>query len=312
MDEANIKVLLIAGYGRSGSTLLDRLLGQLPGVVSIGEFFWIWRWGFKDNLLCGCGTPFSDCVFWHEVMTCAFGSDGVDVDRMITVQNTIEGKRYGLPLSSYRKRQQLREYSQALAKVYSAIKTVSGCNIIVDSSKAPSRGFLLRRMHEVELYVVHIVRDSRAVAYSWQRKQLRPEIYWKEDFMPRKAAYHSALVWNAANTLSHLLESGRTHYELVRYEDLVCDPRREIARLSRWLGKADVKLEFLDGLKADLRSSHTVAGNPMRFKHGVIEIRPDMEWRTKMAKADRALISLLTWPLLFRYGYWGGRSLNLS
>ena len=34
-----IEVLLIAGYGRSGSTLLDRILGQIDQFVSVGEFF---------------------------------------------------------------------------------------------------------------------------------------------------------------------------------------------------------------------------------------------------------------------------------
>ena len=33
----------IPGAGRSGSTLLDRLLGQVNGFYSIGELKWIWR-----------------------------------------------------------------------------------------------------------------------------------------------------------------------------------------------------------------------------------------------------------------------------
>ena len=31
------KVLYIMGWGRSGSTLLDRVLGQVPGVVSLAS-----------------------------------------------------------------------------------------------------------------------------------------------------------------------------------------------------------------------------------------------------------------------------------
>ena len=36
-DVPRTKVLFIGGYGRSGSTLLDRLLGQIDGFVSVGE-----------------------------------------------------------------------------------------------------------------------------------------------------------------------------------------------------------------------------------------------------------------------------------
>ena len=35
-------VLYIGGYGRSGSTVLDRVLGALPDVVSVGEIRSIW------------------------------------------------------------------------------------------------------------------------------------------------------------------------------------------------------------------------------------------------------------------------------
>ena len=62
-----VPVLFIAGFGRSGSTLLDRLLGSTPGVHSGGELAAIWTHGLVDDRLCSCGAPFSGCPFWRAV-----------------------------------------------------------------------------------------------------------------------------------------------------------------------------------------------------------------------------------------------------
>ena len=44
------RVLFIAGTGRSGSTLLERLLGQIPEVAPLGEVVHLWERGVIDNL----------------------------------------------------------------------------------------------------------------------------------------------------------------------------------------------------------------------------------------------------------------------
>src|SRR5258706_786037 len=68
-----VRVLFIGGMGRSGSTLLDRMLGSAPGVVSVGELRKFWRRGVVTNELCGCGQPIRECPFWRDVAREAFG-----------------------------------------------------------------------------------------------------------------------------------------------------------------------------------------------------------------------------------------------
>ena len=55
------KVLYIGGFGRSGSTLVERILGQLPGFCSAGEIVFLWQRGLIDGQLCGCGVPVPEC-----------------------------------------------------------------------------------------------------------------------------------------------------------------------------------------------------------------------------------------------------------
>ena len=40
-----VRVLYVAGAGRSGSTVLANLLGEVPGFVSVGEVRFLWERG---------------------------------------------------------------------------------------------------------------------------------------------------------------------------------------------------------------------------------------------------------------------------
>ncbi|MCZ3387336.1 MAG: sulfotransferase, partial [Actinomycetia bacterium] len=72
-------IVYIGGQGRSGTTLLERALGELPGVVSLGETVHLWDRGLRDDELCGCTEPFGSCPFWRSVGDEAFGGwDRID------------------------------------------------------------------------------------------------------------------------------------------------------------------------------------------------------------------------------------------
>lgn len=62
-----MKALYIGGHSRSGSPLLDRILGQLPGWLSTGELGYLTTHGLQQNRLCGCGVRFLDRRFWTRV-----------------------------------------------------------------------------------------------------------------------------------------------------------------------------------------------------------------------------------------------------
>ena len=57
-------VLYIAGTGRSGSTLLASILGEVEGVFAAGEVRYLWQRGLAERRLCGCGVPVRDCPVW--------------------------------------------------------------------------------------------------------------------------------------------------------------------------------------------------------------------------------------------------------
>ena len=62
-----LSVIYISGEGRSGSTLLDRILGILEGVSSFNEIYELWKHGFLGNGKCACGQEIKACSFWAKV-----------------------------------------------------------------------------------------------------------------------------------------------------------------------------------------------------------------------------------------------------
>jgi hypothetical protein len=305
------RILFIGGYGRSGTTLVERVLGQIDGFCAVGEVRHIWVRSFRENQLCGCGVPFHDCGFWREVGKRAFGGLArIDVARAIALQQGIDRTRFAahtvLPgRGEFRDR--LEEYTSLLARLYDAIREVSGCRVIIDSSKEPSHGFILRRVPGVEPSMLHLVRDSRAVAFSWVRRKERPEVHWAREFMDVHSPLKSAALWTAFNALCRALGTLGVPYRRAHYEDFVADPGALVRGILADLGEAGAPLGFLRGRSVTLAPNHTVSGNPMRFKVGSIELALDGEWREKMSRRDRRLMTGLTLPLLALYGYLGTR-----
>ena len=58
MNKNRIKILNITGWGRSGSTILGSILGEIEGFFYAGEIRNIWNRVLLENRLCGCGVPF--------------------------------------------------------------------------------------------------------------------------------------------------------------------------------------------------------------------------------------------------------------
>jgi hypothetical protein len=88
---------------------------------------------------------------------------------------------------------------------------------------------------------------------------------------------------------------------------MVSDPRGTLSRILAFVEEPDAALDFLGGSAVEMRVNHTASGNPARFQQGKITLWADTEWRDKLHRRDRALVTALTWPLLLRYGYLNGR-----
>lgn len=308
-DTSPVKVLFLAGLGRSGSTIIANVLGQHPHAVSVGEVVHLWTRGLADNELCGCGQPLQSCDFWSEVGRVAFGSwDALDLDALQELGRSIDRNRYiPLMLAPRLRRGRLeaqRRYTDVLTRLYRAMREVSGCEVIVDSTKHASYGYLLSTMDSIDLRVAHLVRESQGVAHSWAKIVARPEVTSGSDDMPRYSPTRTSGKWWTYNALLHGMTPLRTPRRLVRYEDVITEPRTAFRDLAD-LGGLDPAplLDLVGDDWVELAPTHTVAGNPSRFRHGRVDLRLDREWVEKMPANDRRLVTALTWPMARAYGY---------
>lgn len=289
-------------------------MGQLPGYVAVGELVHLPRRGLIDGDTCGCGKAFPDCEFWTEVGRRAFG--GWDqVEDWRDRQRLVDRKRFIPELlrplrPSYRRA--LRRHADRLSALYRAIVEVAGAEVVVDSSKHASTALLLHHVPGIRPVVIHLVRDSRGVAYSWSRQVVRPETA-DGRLMDRYGPWSAAEQYLQHNALFHLLVLVRTPRIFVRYEDFVADPRAVLRRILAEAGlpdPGDSAMAFIEdrgaGVAAvDLEPDHSVAGNPMRFTTGRLELRRDDRWHQEMKPGQRRLVTGLTALLLRRYGYLG-------
>ena len=66
-DPSRTRVIYIMGAGRSGSTVLDTVLGNHPDIVSVGELANLHRFGWTNGEYCACGLRGNTCGFWSAV-----------------------------------------------------------------------------------------------------------------------------------------------------------------------------------------------------------------------------------------------------
>jgi len=286
------------------------MLGGLPGFVPVGELRYLWSGGVAGNELCGCGLPFHSCPFWAEVGARAYGGwDAVDVEEMLALERAIFGrKRVPFLLAPglwppYR--DQVRRYVARIERLYEAIQDVSGCRYIVDSTKDPPYGLLLQRLPGVGLHLVHLVRDSRATAFAWTKQKIRPEVASRTACLPRYGLTASVCLWMGGNLMLDLMRPKSVPRHLTRYESLARAPKQEVEELLDALGCGSdgYDLALLERRQVRMGDCHTIRGNPVRFEPGYQQIQPDDEWMQTMPPLRRIAATLMTWPLLLRYGY---------
>lgn len=310
-----VPVLYLGGLGRSGSTLLERSLAQIDGLACIGESVHLWERGLRDDELCGCGAAFSQCAFWPRVGKAAFGGwDRLDLDEVLRLKESVDRKRYAPRLLRARAHQgepghgdfgrRLRRYGDLLTRLYAGVLEVSGGDVVVDASKHASTALVLAATPGIDLKVLHVVRDSPAVAYSWTKQIARPEA-GPGEYMATWNPVQTAVHWTSENALIDRLAKAGTPTHLIRYEDFAGDPHGSLTDLLAFLGRDDAAtaLSFVEGSTMHLEPSHTVAGNPMRFSSGPVDVVPDQAWRAAFPQQKRRLVSGLTMPLRHRYGY---------
>lgn len=277
-------VLYIAGLGRSGSTLLARLLGEVPGVFNAGEcVLYLFTPDMHErNIPCSCSRIAETCPFWGEITRSVSDTERVMGRELIRVRRIVPWASSADDLAALRRR---------VASIYEDVAERSGAELIVDSSKHPAIPHMMSKSEDLKTHVVHLVRDPRAVVAS----RLKPKSYLRAINPGLTAAR-----WDGFNLAAETLKRTATSYRRLRYEDFVDDPAAALRVSLEELLKEPPALDFIDGRTAHLGRQHALAGNPDKLDGGSLEIR---ESSYQLPRWVHWATTAITLPLLPRYGY---------
>ena len=305
---SRVSVIYVGGVSRSGSTILHRLIALLDGMLPLGELVHIWDRGIGENQLCGCGERFHSCGFWQDVLEASFGSISAAPARDVLAyqHQFVRTKclaKYWRHSAALRGDKNFQALTAAYGDLLRGLVEVSGKWHLIDASKQPMMGVFLCSLPEVDLKLVHLVRDPRGVVYSMKRRRRRVEVVDGEAFMDRKTSVAAAVEWDKINLVTEVLGRISTNAVRIHYEDLCMDWHRQLQRIVENLA-IDARLGALTA-KPDVMMPvhHTVSGNPNRLGSGRTSITADTEWRTRMRLSDRLLVNFITAPLMGYYGY---------
>lgn len=292
-------VLYIAGSGRSGSTLLERMIGAIPGYVNVGELVDLVTRALPGDELCGCGATFSRCAFWQAVGGESFGGwESAEVRELGRLQSIYARQRRIPLLALSRPSAQLRRYQDLYARLYSAISRIAGGSVVVDASKRPAQALALASGH-IDLRVCHLTRDVRGVAWSMSRRSaIRPHRMSGEDVMFHRGMASAAAGWTLCQLEVDAIRLRLASVGKMRYETLMVAPRDTVANILRTLEfpYAEDGLAHIGTGSVTLSTSHGISGNPSRFREGVMDLRLDDEWRASMSKRAQIVTSALALP----------------
>src|SRR5215210_9028857 len=329
-SETPVKVLKITGLGRSGSTILDVVLGNHPKIESVGEVGNLMRngWISRESLrgiapkrlrvpLCTCGkrldvlyvdAPDEACPFWSRVRReWLERTGGEGIEGYPKLQDAFERQRRWPRLLNEKRRPsaRFRTYAGLTLAFFESIRAVSGKSIIVDSSKAPVRTYAFGMIPGIELYVVHLVRDGRGVITSRRKtfkKDLQAGIMWDHK---GHSMWETLVRWVALNLVSEWVcaQLGPKRTMRLRYEDFVADPKGALGRIGSLIGVDLAEVADAASSGKPMQARHNIGGNRMK-KSGTITLRPDSEeWKTELSATERRLSWMLMGWLMRRYGY---------
>lgn len=287
------QIAYIAGYGRSGSTLLDMLSSQLPAVAGLGEVGDLYHDLADDSV-----GPVPSGHEWGRV------KEGLterlqslpNMSLVAANQRRFESFFMGLAAMVMSSRFSRRVYRESQRACFETASAALGADTVVDSTKTAWlhawRPLALSRVAGLEVKLVVLVRDGRAVLWS-VLKGTNKELERGETKKRRRFAFtRFVLGWWSANAavIPQVLLIGPRNVIFVDYRSLCAQTKSVMQGISTFLQKDSSQLETVLDTGRPIYPSSQYRGNRMRTKP-LRTITEDKEWKTNL-------------PMRYLVGYW--------
>jgi len=312
----NTKYLFILGAQRSGSTLLNLVLGSHSQATAIGEG-WKLNAAVVDNKECTCGQQFRDCPFWSAVAIAMekemgwnpMASPGAQVLHrhdirklasffLIAAEKAV-GQLGARPLSRrilsmVRQTSTMKSVVKSSFSLLDACLQVSDAALAVDSGKDAFRVDALYRERPNESKVLFLVRDGRGVSASRLGKGRNPTT-------PNRFSMKSAASqWKKENqqSLAVVEQLPEDAWIIQRYEEFCESPEQVLRHICSFAG-----VEYEPQMQAfTTQTHHNLIGNRMRFsREGQIKL--DDAWRDNLSEEELKTFDRVAGDLNRQFGF---------
>ena len=258
-----LNLVYILGAGHCGSTLLNLLLNGHSQVIALSEIHAISKYTGLDP---STDNPLNS-KFWQEVKQCyetKFSTSFEQIDL--------------LPPSNENETQ---EWARTNTDLFSCILDNSNATILIDASKRWKRLYLLQQSGLLNIKVIHLVRDGRAVLNSYD---------FKKGFR----------MWFSSQLTAPFIRKrfNKDAWLQLHYEQLATNPERTLREICDFLD-----LEFEDEMLSYRKHHYVGIGGNRMQKQNTESIELDESWKTELSYWNSIKFNLLGGWLNKYYGY---------
>jgi hypothetical protein len=257
-------VAYVAGYGRSGSTFLARLLGQASGAFAAGELVHCRSW-IGSPRACTCGRPIASCPLWCAVRAALPSEAGGAWRAVIESPLVLVFGFWWIPADARAR------YGDAEQALFRAIAAAADARVVIDSSKtarrAAGRALALRRVAGLDVCVLHLVRNPQSVRASFERGTNKA-LEGRAGARRRLARPRAFVGWTAANAFARRLAGRQPPGRAFRldFEQLGGAPIPSLAPVAAALGLDLASAAAALAGRTPPRPEHVAEGNRMRLE----------------------------------------------
>ncbi len=308
-EEERTKVLYILGSSRTGSGILARVLSTMDGAAYAGELRRLYSRGLREGRTCACGRAHAECPVWSKLLLpeATYLQPSLHEVGRIQKQAAPDHRSWWAAFRHLRRGSPpapdtpAGRYLGVYSDLHGAFAEVTGSTMVINTSKSPADAVLLPFARKLSVYCVQMVRDPRGVVFSFQQHASKTR-----GLGARLMAARASLLWLAKHVAGEAIRRryGPERSLLVRYERFVDDPRATVDAVARMVGEPSPAVALSSGIPIAVPEAHGPDGSRwLRFVGREVTLVFDDRWQRQLAPIDRFLVTLMTFPLLIRYGY---------
>ncbi len=170
------KVVYILGTARSGTTLLDVILGNAETTFSCGEVI---KFPLLQAVPHGFDEGTDNYAFWKRVEQRYFDIGGLPHGDALQLSCDIESHSRFLRTIRGIASPKRKQYASYIKALFTAIHQESGAQTLIDSSKYPARALALHEILGERVSFIYLTRSRKDIVRSFAKKNVeQPSKGW--------------------------------------------------------------------------------------------------------------------------------------